>query len=279
MPVATLESLPDDVLWCILAEAAVVWSRYSIGRAIRYRAICRNLRRLFDDRGYAATTALYTLRYVPIEQTQLARLTHLTRLTGLADCVTDAHLALLPRLRHLKLPNCRFSSDVFHGLSELRSLTLRYYHKDLDLRALTQLTKLVLLDDRVLIEPATFAHLTALKTLRVPSGQEIGALESLTRLRELNLGDVDVDDAQLSRLTSLERLTLGGDHRITDDGMRRMTNLKVLDLSFDDRLTGWAVLTLTRLTNLVISDPGPMWRDEIQLLLPQSCVIDVWQHY
>jgi predicted RNA-binding Zn-ribbon protein involved in translation (DUF1610 family) len=202
-----------------------------------------------DATGHVASV---DLRDVPVDHKCLAVLAELYRLRNLTfqgNCIDDAVLARVSKLRSLErldLRSCQAITDAgLHALKRLNNLkSLQLYD--------------------TAISDAGLAHLTGLKYLeeldlnatRV-SDRGLTSLEEFPRLTRLNIGgETGITDKglmQVSRLRALETLDLRGGN-FSDEGIRHLGNLATLKRLYagETRITSAGLRSLGQLSVLEI---------------------------
>lgn len=196
---------------------------------------------------------------------EVEALSSLRKLTVLKSCLGDNELweiAQISQLASLTLDNNGISEGGLAYLSHLSGLTelalLDFCHtSEIFLSALSSLPLVKLEIPAVLLSDYGFSHIAKLVQLRelnlykccceIFCNDGFAELSALTSLQRLNVGgfddgDVQIDDVDLASIQGLPLMDLGlyCADRITDDGLKSLRNMPLtrLELSFCGNLTG-----------------------------------------
>jgi Leucine-rich repeat (LRR) protein len=207
-----------------------------------------------------ALTSLFRLTSLNLSYEKIITndgLSSLFRLTSLnLSCnknITNDGLTPLFRLTSLNLSrNKKITIDALLSLSHLTILDLSYNKKitSIDLMKLSGLKDLSLKENKIADEdPSQITILTNLTRLDFSGSRGRGtALEHFPCLTDLELRRTGAINAELSKLTLLKKLVVPGDTSVSDRDLTTLTNLEILDIGGNkSRITSKSVSKLTNL--------------------------------
>ncbi|AYV82868.1 MAG: hypothetical protein Hyperionvirus3_14 [Hyperionvirus sp.] len=230
-----------------------------------------------------------TSRIINFQNNTLSNLTNLESLEmRFCDFLTDGVFDKMVKLNNLKIQtNENLTSTSISHLTGLTSLELTYTTKITNdvFKYLTNL-QVLHIETNKHITHENLEHLTSLHSLTLIGNNSIKNLKSiknlthleiqncvydwsfiteemvidLTNLKSLYLGESEITDNCLNKLTNLTRLCLSSSHEeqdnelITDFGIIPLTNLRYLELRDAVGISDKALIKLTNLTELDIMD-------------------------